>query len=83
VTAVIFARAVQNPKPRIPLNADLYIFSISRAQDADEIRSLVEDATADESLNTVEREEIGAAAEKQFSKLNAEAIGPQRGRWEA
>lgn len=63
------------------MTAAIYIFSISRATDGDEIRSLVEDANADDSLFINEREEIGQAAQERFAQLNALAIGNQKGRW--
>ena len=38
---------------------------------------------ADESLNTVEREEVDAAMNKRFAKLNHEALKHQKPRWVA
>ena len=59
----------------------LYLFEISRATEQEEIRSLVEDAAADDSLFGADKEEIGNAAGERMAQLNAQAVGAQKGRW--
>ena len=59
-----------------------YLHSIAHADDAAMLHGLRAEIKADDSLHSDEKEELMTAIGRRFAWLNAQAVGPVKGRWD-
>lgn len=63
------------------MNAEVYQFDISRADDAGTLHAYREDAANDDTLMPEEKAAVHAAIDRRFAFLNARAGGNVKPRW--
>jgi len=63
------------------MSLQIYLFNISRANDAGTLHAYRNDALNDDTITTFEKEEICRAIARRFHELNKAAIGPGKARW--
>lgn len=65
----------------VDMSPAAYLFSISRATDADTLHYMRNEIVADDSLSPEEKEVLMTAINRRFGRLNHLAVGKQTPRW--